>query len=239
LSNKPKKKNKKKNTRPEPAAEKDGRKNKILKFSLIAVAAVAVITIAVVIAISLSSSGLVKITFKDGKFIDKKNGVEYALAPICFEPFAVGEPYAEYSDKVLYDIPGLSPKEWLTEEYEGISSLYYSSSFELPDIGEFEPDSVGVCSGELITIQDFSIDDRETIDAIVNVMSGESISRIAPAGYKSWHLKFTSKKYPNIYYDVLYIKSDDGNYFYNRGLKKVYDAGDIMDFHLPDDVITE
>ena len=71
-----------------------------------------------------SDGTLVKLTYTDNQFVNKSADLCYNYASISYEPVAVGEAYAYCTDPeiTLCEIPGLDPKNWLTEEYEGVST---------------------------------------------------------------------------------------------------------------------
>ena len=175
-----------------------------------------------------SCSPLIKITYDDGRYIDKSNGITYYAAGVSYEPQAVGSKYAKYKKTVLHEINGLDPKLWLTESYEGIGSIFYSSEITLPSLLEFEADSFAICLvGE--TIQSLKVsDDPADISAILDaVANGENVE--LPQSAESYHLKFTSAKYPCIFYDLLYVQNADGKgYVFDRDTKRCVEIGDVV-----------
>ena len=206
-------------------------KKKTYSVILLMTAVFAVMTIAVT-----SCSGLVKLKYEDGKYLDSRNGVAYISAPVCFEPEAVGKEYAEYNQTVLYAVYGLDPKEWLTEAYEGIGSMYYSDKIELPTLETFGAKSAYICISDAITIKIGEIDSAEKTEELIRLFSeGEEVALPAD-GTMSYHIKFISDSYPSIFYDVLYVEHDSQhNYLYDRSTKRCVDIGRELKEYLPSD----
>ena len=170
-----------------------------------------------------------KITYKDGVYKDKSNGITYYAAGVSYEPQAVGSQYAKYKKSVLHEIVGLDPKLWLTESYEGIGSIFYSSEITLPTLLEFEPDSFIICFvGDLIQSLK-AVESQEDIDAILDAIANGEDAELPISAEESYHLKFTSAKYPGIYYDLLYVRNSDGKcYIFDRDTKRCVEIGDTV-----------
>ena len=183
-----------------------------------------------------SCSGLVKLKYQDGKYVDSRNGISYISAPVCFEPESVGAEYAEYDKTVLHEIGGLDPREWLTETYEGIGSVYYSDKIELPTLETFGAKSAYICIADAITIQMGEIDSADDVREIIDLFSrGEEVA-LPVDGTASYHIKFVSDDWPSIFYDVLYVEHDSQhNYLYDRSTKRCVDIGRALKQYLPSD----
>ena len=93
--------------------------------------------------------------------ISTKNGIAYVPADVNYEPFAVGQPYAEAGSITLHEIPGLDPKQWLTEKYRGVGAIYHSDEIELPGLDGWQAGAVLVCESDVITVQKAEITDRQ------------------------------------------------------------------------------
>jgi len=198
--------------------------------------------IALTLALTTSSCGsnLIKITVDGEKYIDKTNDITYYGAPVSYEPRTVGAEYAHYGDTVLCQIKGLEPTQWLTEAYDGIGSVYYSSDTVLPTLDMFEPVQIYICVEDAITMQIGKVDTQSEVDAIASALTDGEATDMPLAGDDSYHLKFLSDTYYGIYYDVLYIEdsASGDNYIYDRGTKKCVAVGSLMKTYLPDDVET-
>ena len=185
-------------------------------------------TVVILLSLLVSCSPLIKITYDDGKYIDKSNDVTYYAAGVSYEPIAVGAEYAEYKKTVLREIDGLDPKLWLTESYEGIGSIYYSSEITLPSLSEFEPSAFIICQVSeniqaLKTVEE-QADINDILEAVANGEDAE-----LPQSAESYHIKFTSDKYPGIYYDLLYVQITDGlGYVFDRDTKRCVEIGDTV-----------
>ncbi|NLK38962.1 MAG: hypothetical protein GX303_01765 [Clostridiales bacterium] len=187
-----------------------------------------------------SCSSLISLSYEDGVLIDNKNNVSYTYASISFEPVSIGEKYAEYkkANLVLYTIPGLSPTEWLTEDYDGIGLVFYSTDITLPTLAEFEPVKVLVSVTADVSIPLAEITDAEVISAIVDrLQNGEKA--IMPATHEySYTLKFVSEKYPSIYYTVRYLDCGDNRlYLFDQGEKKSVYADGLLEDYFQDDAL--
>lgn len=176
---------------------------------------------------------MVKITYSDGKYIDKAGGVTYLSAGVSYEPVSVGEEYAEYNKTVLYRIGFLNPKEWLTEKYEGIGSIYYSEDLKLPEFGEFEAVKILICAVDVITISINTVEDKADINAVAELYLNGEQTELPIDGRNSYHLKFASDKYPGIYYNILYVEGRDGrNFLFDRDTKRCVEAGKALEKYL-------
>ena len=160
---------------------------------------------ALILSAALFCSCTLSLTEQDGKLIDKKNGITYLPAPICFEPISTdAEVYAKSGKLELYPITGLDTSEWISEPYDGIGGVWYADAITLPTLGEFGADKIYICVESTITTALGQVTDQSDVDAIVDAfMTGEKVS--VPDSGKSYKLKFESEKYPGIYFNLLFI----------------------------------
>ena len=103
-----------------------------LAAALTAAGAVAAAVLIYMLAVA-PNLGLVKLKPEGGKYIDKKNGIAYVPADVNYEPFAVGQPYAEAGSITLHEIPGLDPTV-ADRKIRGVSAIYHSDEIELPGV---------------------------------------------------------------------------------------------------------
>lgn len=180
-------------------------------------------------------SSLVKIEYKDNYFVDSAHKIQYDMASVSYEPVSVGAEYAQCGKTLLYEIPGAEPTEWLTEAYEGIGSIFFSTEIALPTLAEMKPNNIQICVTNVKTISIGSVTEQSDIDDIVDVLTnGEEV--MTPPKGDSYDLKFLSEVYPFLQYSVVYIKCSDGSrYLYDRGARKTVNAGDLLEKYLPDD----
>jgi len=189
-----------------------------------------------IIALLLTScSQLIRITYKDGKYIDSANNIKYENASVSYEPVSEGTEYARYNKTVLYTIPGTEPTEWLAEKYEGIGSIFYSEAAVLPALSEFEAVKILIFVSGFNNLAVASIDDAEVIAELTDIIAaGEQTE--AKNTYDSYSLKIASDKYPFIYYNLVYIISSDGErYVYDRGTKRTVAVGNLLDKYFTGD----
>ncbi len=182
-----------------------------------------------------SCSQLIRITYKDGKYIDSANNIKYENASVSYEPVSEGTEYARYNKTVLYTIPGAEPTEWLAEKYEGIGSVFYSEKAFLPALSEFEAVKISIFVSGFNNLAVASIDDAEVIAELTDIIAaGEQIE--AKNTDDSYSLKIASDKYPFIYYNLVYIISSDGErYVYDRGTKRTVAVGNLLDKYFTGD----
>lgn len=180
-------------------------------------------------------SKLVEIKYKDGLYIDSANGINYINASVSYEPVSVGAEYAKFDKTTLYEIKNADPKQWLTEAYEGIGSIFYSDTLTLPEIGEFGTDIIHICTSEILTMSIGDIEDADALSTLIAFLAdGEQTE--APTDAERFYLKCGSSAYPFLYYNLMFIKSGDGNrYLYDRGTKRCVEVGNVIDAWLPDD----
>ena len=118
------------------------------------------------------SGSLVNLKYDDGQLINRRLRLVYNPAPTTFQPVSIGEAYGFYSEleMTLYEIKGLDPKEWLTQEYLGsATTVFYSDSLSLPSLADFGATKAIVCSNEEITYALVTIDDQGVVDSLVDV----------------------------------------------------------------------
>lgn len=185
-----------------------------------------------------SCQSLISLAYEENLLVDKRNNVSYTYASVSYEPVAIGEKYAEYkkANLVLYTIPGLSPTEWLTEKYDGIGMVYYSTKMNLPTLEEFEATKVLISVTADVSIPLAEITDAQDITAIVDRLGNGEGAILPPTHEYSYTLRFVSEKYPSIYYTVRYLDcGDDRLYFFDQGLKKTVHAEDVLKKYLQGD----
>lgn|GEM_PF-635859 len=187
---------------------------------------------------------LFKLTLENDKYKDASNGVSYISADVNYEPIAVGEAYADYNGTTLYQISGLEPTKWLSEEYSGVGAVYYADTITLPGLADWQSDSIRVCESDEITIQKSKISDADEIAAIVAAATTNPLESEPTAGgtsgeFSVYHLKFTSSVYTGLFYDLLYLDDGVNTYFYDRSTKLYYNAGELLLTYLPRNAATE
>jgi hypothetical protein len=180
-----------------------------------------------------SDGTLVKLNYTDDQFVNKGAKLCYNYAPLSYEPTAVGEAYAYCSDLdvTFCEIPGLDPKEWLTEEYAGAATtVLYSASLSLPTLSELDPEKMFVClSGERV-FSLATIEDEGAIDEIIRVFT-EGEETVWPLMDSSliYNLKFHSEKNaPGLYYNIVYGEFAEGNFLYEPSTGHCVEVGTLI-----------
>lgn len=180
------------------------------------------------------SGSLVNLTYEDGQMQNKRLRLAYTPAPTTYQPVSIGEAYGYYkkSDMTLYEITGLDPKNWLTQEYAGsATTIFYSDDVTLPTLSELQPDKILVCSNEEITYAVATIQEQDIIDSLVNAFeNNESCEWPLIDAINTYDMKFYSEEYyPHLYYNLIYGEFPEGKFLYDRNTKHCVDIGSILD----------
>jgi len=185
------------------------------------------------VVLSSCSGNLVNLQYENGQLVNKRLGLAYNAAPINYEPTAVGEAYGYYGDMdmTLYEIPGMDKKQWLTQAYVGsTTTLFYSADLTLPTLVEMEPDEIYVCTGENVTMSVVTIDDAETVTAVVTLFeNGTAVEWPLVDSIDTYEMKFAGDKYPHMYYNLTYGEFAEGVFLYDRSSKRCVEIGDMLD----------
>ena len=194
-------------------------------FSLFVLAALLLVSCA---------SGNVRLTYEDGKLVNKSKRLSYTPAPLNYEPASVGEEYAVYGkmETPLYEIVGLDPKDWLTEANTGsTTTVFYGSSVTLPSLREMDPDEVFVCINETITYAMSTVRDKEAIDTMIDLFeNGEQTDWPLTDSVRIYELKFHSaENWPYIYYNLTFGEFPEGKFLYDRQTKRCVEIGELLD----------
>lgn len=179
------------------------------------------------------SANLVNLGYKEGQLINKRLKLAYNAAPTNYEPVSVGNPYGYYKDMdmTLYEIAGLDPKEWLTQEYAGsATTIFYSDDQTLPTLTEMSPNKIHICTGETITYGVASVEDSAVVGQLVDLyMNGEAVEWPMLDSLDTYELKFVSVTHPHLYYNLTYYEYEEGIYIYDRNSKRCVEIGDLLE----------
>lgn len=179
------------------------------------------------------SANLVNLEYKEGQLINKRLKLAYNAAPTNYEPVSVGNPYGYYKDMdmTLYEIAGLDPKEWLTQEYTGsATTIFYSDDQTLPTLTEMSPNKIHICTGETITYGVASVEDSAVVGQLVDLyMNGEAVEWPMLDSLDTYELKFVSVTHPHLYYNLTYYEYEEGIYIYDRNSKRCVEIGDLLE----------
>lgn len=168
---------------------------------------------------------------------NKRLKLYYKPAPTCYEPVSVGEAYAYYGkgDLTLYEVKGLDPKEWLTEEYAGTATtVFYDKDITLPTLREMNPTKVFICINEEITVCISTIEDKKLIDTLVDLFeNGEEAEYPLLGSNAVYQLKFYGEElYPHIYYNITYADFPEGKFLYERNSRRCVEIGSLLDEYI-------
>lgn len=191
------------------------------------------LTAASLLSFSACSASLVNFKYEDGKLINKGQKLEYYAAPTNYEPVSVGEQFGYYkkTDLILYEIAGLDPKEWLTQEYAGsATTIFYSTDITLPTLSELEPTKVYICTGDTITYALATVEDEAVVSKLVDLFeNGEYEEWPLINSIETYELKFYSEdKYPHIYYNLTYGEFEEGKFIYDRTTKRSVRIDEVL-----------
>ncbi|MBQ8642648.1 MAG: membrane lipoprotein lipid attachment site-containing protein [Clostridia bacterium] len=179
------------------------------------------------------SASLVNLDYEEGQLINKRLKLAYNAAPTNYEPVSVGEAYGYYGDidMTLYEITGLDPKQWLTQEYAGsATTIFYSDDQTLPTLSEMAPVRIHVCTGDSITYGIATVDDTDVVAQLVDLYeNGEEVEWPMLDSLDTYELKFVSEAYPHLYYNLTYYEYADGIYLYDRNSKRCVVIGDLLE----------
>lgn len=171
---------------------------------------------------------LLDFSYENGKYIDQKNGITYVEAPFYYQAkltTSADYPYAESDRSTLYRV-GYRDKDdkihlvggnlWLSTLIEDGAQLYYNADkIDIPEIGEFEGDTIYVCKpdGTLFTttlIEGTTV--TELIDGFLTAES-EPYEMLMLGCELVSNLKVSSAKYDWMYLNLWLYKDAEGNYY--------------------------
>jgi len=179
------------------------------------------------------SASLVNLQYKEGQLINKRLGLAYNTAPVYYEPVAIGNAYGYYGkgDLTLYEITGLDPKEWITEgNVGGIATVFYREGLTLPTLAEMAPEQIYVCTGDEVIFGVATVDDSDAVAELVRLYTeGEEDVMPISDSLIRYDLRFSSKTYPSIYYNLTYYEHEEGVYLYDRVEKRYIPIGDLLE----------
>lgn len=196
---------------------------------IIIVAAVCLIAVIAIWAIA-SMPHYAKLEAEGDRYIDRSTGIYYLAAPINYEPVSyTRKPYGKLTGNYVYPITGKSTSEWLAEDYYGIFSVYYAENITLPSLNEFHPDRIQVCSDNSSAVVRLAdIKDEDDVDSIIRCILNAPEAPQPTSSEAVYTLRISSSRYSWIYYNVTYIVSDSGRYYYDRGTGRCVEADGIV-----------
>lgn len=201
---------------------------------------------ALAMTLTLTACGTKTLPLKaeNGLYYDNQNDVSYAIAPLCYEPQEIGDAYASFKSGsttvTLYEVAGLDPTQWLTEEYSGASSMFVAADMALPDLAGFAPDTIHLCVQSVSVWEFATVTDQAEIDEVVRLFTeGESVPYPATTPDADLRFKFSSSAYPGVYYNLIYVDYGDARYLYDRETRRCVEIGDLLRQYIDGAIITE
>jgi len=184
-------------------------------------AALAIALALLITAASCSSAVKLKNDGDTGYLMDEENGLYYVYclghlraAEIIKSVYAKGD-----KGEKLYEIPGVDPREWLSENIEtmGIPFLFREQNVKEPEFESFGTNIIHVVMTGEINIELREISDPELVGIIVNDFASGQSGPYPEFVTDSLVLYFESEKYPGIYYVLEYLLDDrDLCYLFDR-----------------------
>ena len=177
-----------------------------------------------------------KVTFKktDDGFLDQKTGITYTfVTPYVYEPKRVYSDeefvYGTMDGDEVYEIEGADTKKWLARKLPtGVITVYCATDITPPELNEFEADSVTVYEEDVFAIEIASITDKNDVSEVVSEYCGGNEVSKPDNVKKVYNLRFSSEKYPFLYYCVQFVEAEDGYYYCSHDNGKYYTASDII-----------
>ena len=198
---------------------------------------VAGVTLAVIVAILIVASlpHYVNITVtEDGRYFDTDTGLYYLAAPSNYEPvsYSAHKPYGKGEGHIFYPITGQDTAKWLTQDVYGICGVYYQEDITLPKLDTFQPSTIRVCvDGEKVAMV-VEIDDAADVKTVVDTMlNGEEVA-MPDTSTAVYTLRITSSEYTWLYYNVVFVVTEEGNFYHDRSTKKTVAAGTLVEDYI-------
>lgn len=183
------------------------------------------------------TSSIINLKYEDGHMVSKRHGLSYAAAPLNYQPVSVGDAYAYYekADLTLYEIKGLDPKQWLTEEFSGASTtVFYSDKITLPTLRELGANKILICLEGEVVYSFGTIEDTAIINKVIDLFeNGEAVEWPLIDSIRRYELKFYSEdNYPHIYFNLSYGEFPEGKFIYDRSTKRCVEIGALLDEYI-------
>jgi len=217
------------------AAKEEKRQKKLHNrhVALIVAGVTFLVIVAVLIVASLPHYVSITTT-EDGRYYDTDTGLYYLAAPSNYEPvsYSAHKPYGKGEGHIFYPITGQDTTKWLTQDVYGICGVYYQEDVTLPTLDVFKPSAVRVCvDGEkvamVVEIQDAS-DVKTVVDTMLN---GEAVT-LPSTSTGVYTLRVVSSEYTWLYYNIVFVVTEEGNFYYDRGTQKAVAAGTLVEDYI-------
>lgn len=220
---------------------REDRPKKSVPWKLIAVIAAVLALILILTLVIDALVGVRKLSLvSGGGFYDKRSGITYHLAPLCYQPVTIvkrennpdKDVYAQYKDTKFYKVKDVSVEKMITTAYDGIYEIYYNKEYPLPSLFQMNANSAIVCDVGTLVVPVGMID-NEGASGLLNLLKNESLYCDYPIdtvdASSTKYIYFTSPDYPQLYYYVHYVKTTDGTrYLYDSAYEICVPMGDLL-----------
>ncbi len=197
------------------------------------VAGVTLLVIVVVLILSAIPHYAPIVETEDGRFLDKDTGLYYLAAPSNYEPVSHStKAYGKKDGHYFYPITGQQTRDWLTEDIYDICGVYYNETISLPSLVDFKANTIHVCKDGDAVVRVVEIADQADVQAVVNTMlNGEAVT-LPDVITTVYTLRIASSEYTWLYYNVVYVVTAEGNFYYDRGVGKAVKADILVENYI-------
>ena len=219
------------------ADRKAERKKQKTKKRNIAITVAAVCLVAVIaVWVTAALPHYANIEAEGDRYVDRSTGIYYLAAPQNYEPVSYTQkPYGRLSGNYVYPLTGKSTSEWLAEyillsdDYYACTGVYYREDISLPALEDFYPNRIQVCrDNSKAVVRMADIQDRNDVDSIVHRILNAPDAGYPESSEAVYTLRISSPRYGWIYYNINYIVSGSGRYYYDRGTGRCVEADGIV-----------
>ena len=183
-----------------------------------------------------SCANRLKFRASSDSFINTKTGIEYHFVTEPYVPKAVGND--KYTTWVMsrgvkvdfFPVKGLEPTEWL---YSSVGDLITSVDVSMPDLSAFVPSKAYLCYNSDVTASFEVLSDDNMILSLVNAYRSGPFIPYNFNAYNTYIVLFESEAYPEFYYKLSLIVTEDAAYMGSR-LNGVVEVTGLLGDLIPD-----
>lgn len=219
------------------------KKQQVRKRNLIIIICAVCLAAAAAVWVIATMPHYAKIEAEGKRYVDRSTGIYYLAAPDNYEPVSYTQrPYGKLSGNYVYPITGKSTSEWLAEyillsdDYYACTAVFYREDISLPALEDFYPNRIQVCrDNSRAVVRMADIQNAGDVESIVNRMLNAPEAEYPDSSVAVYTLRISSPRYSWIYYNINYIVTDSGRYYYDRGTGRCVEADDIVAGYLEGD----
>ena len=176
---------------------------------------IAIVTLLLAAVLLFSScSGVSRLEYKDGAYVNNETGVSYRLAPVNYESQNINKSKvvaqsgkADMEGNYLYAIEGADTTQYLSSIY---NDLFYADTITLPTLAQMYPSQVLFTRTKVLTASLVQINEQDVINNVVSAYAGKGIDEdliiFEDATEKyNFRLKFVSEAYSMFYFTLDYF----------------------------------